>query len=844
MCTFFILTILINSYNAPNISYLYQIKNNNWDFSKFAQKHPTFHFLFFDKDYYFTFLDNLTKYDLPDYCPNNITSLFSAIVCNNYTKKCYPLISNNSFFAKEIKSKNELLTLRQNTDINNNVNGIKLSRKGESVNIDGQTFYYDITHEFYCNKLLDLTHPSSQNTEIKIEKDEKNTNFYHIILKHKSIYGCPSTFLSTQQNDNFITSNKSTFSNETHFIFEEGDYVIDIDISDYNHATSWSTNVTAYGKINNYQLFYQPSLPIRCPQGFFCDSSDDDSTVWLCSGTNCTSYGILKNGFNVSLAPIGGLSEGIIVNYEGNHNRTTSVTYECDRSLLNDTNKSEGQKIRLPYGLRIFDGGQKIFFSIGVSSSCAKSTSKDPSPFPSVHIPMPKNSSSSQTPAPDPSTVSTSNFFVKNFTHFTTFSLDEISQPLFRGNVPILVDGELGVMYTEFSPWDEVDCPTGWICPAGSQSNIWGCWIASEDDIKNKRSTKNINGFPVPYCHPIGDWRICAHLSPLAPNELDRGVILKFCGAYEITGEMKIECDRYESPSFFSLHQTSAIFHRSLTGPDVTYNLSSSLVCPREFQPILFPSPAPKPTPTYDPTKTVNYHFTSPILNKSKIDTDLSYYSQSQQWTVLRENFTYELSFIIFNPSDQVKCPDSYKCQDFDLANAWKCTKENYCFPIGDSRYNLSFYLNDQNDLKKGVRAVYAGGFAGFKFELNLTCDHSKKDRLLEFADVNLQKTDSLTISVSASTSFVCPVFADDSDGVDGNDKISIGSMIILSLLIFGILYISIGCFLVFLKKGVIEMPNAEFWSEFLIDVKTAALFLAKCGNTESQKERKSYSII
>ena len=88
----------------------------------------------------------------------------------------------------------------------------------------------------------------------------------------------------------------------------------------------------------------------------------------------------------------------------------------------------------------------------------------------------------------------------------------------------------------------------------------------------------------------------------------------------------------------------------------------------------------------------------------------------------------------------------------------------------------------------------------------------------------------------------MCPAFTDDSDDGIDNSKVSIGSMFILILLILMILYISGGCFLIYLKTGVIEMPNLEFWSEFFIDLKTAVLFLITCGNTESQKERRKYS--
>lgn len=1032
MDLFFIILFFVYPFNIPLDNYSFRFQNIIWNFSDFSQIRNIFRFNFDGNDYYLTLFDILTKFDLPLYCNSNIFSLFSVIMCNNISKKCYPLVSNKNFVAKKFKN----TKIGQKDKYYSYSNGIILSKDGEPVYIKGQYFTFKIIYEIYCNKVTNSTANLFLNPNAQLIKDIKASNSYHLVVKLISPYGCPSHFslklpqptpyynpiiplffkqyskssppeintnfsrLSSQwqygtripikilqknrrkiflkifkekvsqknyflyyqpseriycpfknaclgetnlssawlceadhkkcqnfgvysnltkiensKSDNYsviithyhpslrrqtevrlgcdrsfpsgfikfkeeaefvadedssqklvlfghtseiceknISLKKSLFSNQTRFVFKEGDYKIDIDISDYNRNEShWVASVAAYGPVHEYQLHFQPAGGIPCPDGCSCvdqfknskktksgrkdafdrkiksdkkgqfdrkmkDDFSENSTIYLCHEKVCHSYGYLSKGINSSLAAIGGMNGGVSVFYRGSMNRSAVVTFECDRS--------QEASLRMPTGVKLF--GDTLHFSVGASDACPFSDVPDPSPLPSVHIPMPKNTSATPTPSP----LLSPNFFVRNLTHYISLPVDTLEQPVFRGGLPLLVDMELGVMYSEFSPWGLLECPDGWICTAGQQANLWGCWM------QPKEAGQNSPDFP--YCHPIGDKRICSNLAPIAPNNLDRGVTMKYCGAHAMFSEMRVECDRKGSPAALSLHGTSTIFHRSLNGHYVSYNMSSSLVCPKEFTVIPLPSPKPSPGPPIDPTKSVKYTFQSSVQNSTRIDVDMRTFQQSQQWTVFTENELFELSFIIFNPSQQVKCPLNFECIDSNESNIWKCSKKRECYSLGDSRCNLSFALNDENDIKKGISVVYDGGYGGFSFEVVMICDESRKDKLLEFGKVNYINSQNLTVSVSVLTSFACPVQVEVI--VDDEMRVSPGSMFILALLIAGILYLSVGSLLMLLKTGVIEMPNSGFWREFIVNVKTGAMFLLACGKTRSDIKRNEYS--
>lgn len=829
------LILLIYSNHNQIGPYSFQIESEIWNFSNLVNNnHQVFSFRQGDNIFYTTFLDNLTTKDLPGFFFNDQSNIFSAIKCNLFSRKCYPLISNKAFNIRKI------------SNITDEKNGILFHGQGEPFVIDNKYFRYEISHYFYCNSAI----TNHSNPTFLLTKNETIEGLYHLSIKYESIYGCSSPrFYPVQSNNSHKPSIglKSTFSTlnmkermkptpypipDTILPFTKGDYKIELNLSKYSNK--YEANVYSYGLIHNYQLFYNPTDSIQCPEGFECND-DDEAIVWLCTNKKCDAYGLLQNNFQSQLAYFSGITSAVIITYFGENGKSAPVTFECDRSFLNDD--SSNSSIRLPNGINLINS--TLSFSVGVKEACPVSTIPNPSPLPDVHIPMPQ-SDVFPSPNPNPSSL----FFVRNSTHYTAFEIAQLTQNVFRGNLPLLVDQSFGVMYTEYSPWNLIECPKGWQCPFAKEANFWGCWETNADDILSYEDDNiKSNADLIPYCHPLGDKRIDTKMIPIAPNHLERGVLLRYAGANGISAEMKIECNNLSSPPLLLLDSSSIIFHRALSGPDVSYNLSSSLVCPQEFRNPMFPTPLPNPTPSFDPDKTVVYQYKSPIISKKRIKLDLSVLQEIQQWVVFGLDDSYELAFLAFNPSQQIECPSNYDCGEMEPANAWKCSKSNKCFSIADSRYDLLFDLINKTDLSAGVSVEYKGGFANYSFRINMICKPTKTGRLLELPDVSIQDSaDIRLLIIDVLTNYSCPVSIDGKDGDSDFLYISGGSIFLLILLISIIFYLTIGSIIVYHKTGIISLPNSEFWTEFCQSVATGFMHLFSCCNFKKQSHKRSYT--
>ena len=138
---FHLLIILIYSNNNQIGPYTFQIGNEIWNFSNLVNNnHQVFRFRQGDNIFYTTFLDNLTTNDLPGFFFNDQSNIFSAIKCNFFSRKCYPLISNKAFHIRTI------------SNITDEKNGILFHGQGEPFVIDNMYFRYEISHHFSAGR--------------------------------------------------------------------------------------------------------------------------------------------------------------------------------------------------------------------------------------------------------------------------------------------------------------------------------------------------------------------------------------------------------------------------------------------------------------------------------------------------------------------------------------------------------------------------------------------------------------------------------------------------------------------------------------------------------------------
>ncbi|OHS97764.1 hypothetical protein TRFO_35938 [Tritrichomonas foetus] len=854
--------------------------SSSWNLTRIFNQQTVDHFIIEDNDYYFLFHQILPQRLFSFY--SNVPKSSPAVLCHNSTKICHQILSKSyDCFAKPIDGdKGIAFTMKE----------ISTSRKDAGL-------IYEIEHEFLCD-------PKSNFSRIEFKKKivhKKEIN--HIKIFHHSNLGCPAKYLKSNE-----LSKKS--GKDLHFVFTQGDYQIDINLSSLNSKTGLPrySKVVSYNKIHSHILYFQPTIEMTNPKNYIedydtnqyqnnqilqmnkhnsnnhrklvrhhrfnhqnidkkisddvltdnyhnCEGNGENETgiAWVYNTVenSCSSFGKITKNLTAYLNKIS-IMNGIVVHYGD----TLTVHYECDESLKDD-------ELRMPSGIILSTNNNNtvnsLKFSVASKSACAKGLGPTPSPPPIVRIPTPAKAT---TPTPTPIPSPNSRFFVRNSTHYTLFDLKQLKQETYRGDLQILINGEIGQFYTEYSPWSSLECPNSWECPEFEQSNLWGCWY-QEDMTK--------------YCHSIGDKHISTRLIPLAPNNLSRGVSLRYGGAYGISGELRIACDEENAPEAFSFHESSATFHRSLSGPEISYNLTSSLVCPKKFTIPPHPTPMPEPTPSFDPDKDVNLVFKSKIMNKTRIILDLSGLQQTEQFTVLAHNQSFELDFILFNAEKQVNCPTDYECIDQSQAtnqsshtsskfssdassfyasssnkyhnvtmsskdvnsNVWKCLQDGKCFSIGDSRYDLMFELINEDDLNDGVSVTYGGGYAGHSFRILMKCDSTKTGKLLEFSELNFQN-DPKIVTVNVETSFVCPTPVDILDFT-----FSGGSAFILVVSVLIVFYLTVGVLVTLIKTGVIEFPNKEFWREFIECVKTASNFIFLCGKSEKEHEdNQKYNVL
>ena len=438
-----------------------------------------------------------------------------------------------------------------------------------------------------------------------------------------------------------------------------------------------------------------------------------------------------------------------------------------------------------------------------------------------VAPPMPKKGPT-PTPSykPDPHSI----IFTQNSTHFVAFDLSWYNNSTFQGSIPFTVDQRRGLLYYQFSPWELKDCPRGYKCGGSNQANVYACWF---DYDAGK------------YCHQIGDKRIYVYTS-----ELDTGYRIQYGGAFDIKVEMRISCDKSipEEP-LFSFDNTFSSYNRAMTGPEFSFNVSSSSACPKAFE--IPPRYTPFPIPTQTPNPSYN-----PLLSlvdendDGVIDFHLDRLNFSTPVIALKHNESYQRPMFHISPTQQIQCPDNYLCEGMDIGNIWKCTtnqENNYCFTVGDLRYGLEMTLVKD----EVVRVTYKGGINNYTTQITYFCDNSENDESSFFyndnyGDIGIEE-DYPLIKFFGRTKEACRVPVPPSEFSSGGE---------VSCLIFTILYLLfttyffIGVLVYYFKDRTGKFPNAGFWTTFFEYVKIGATSCCKKQNTPQLSNSQNYDAL
>lgn len=635
---------------------------------------------------------------------------------------------------------------------------------------------------------------------------EKNGD--QLLLKLRAKNSCPDFIPDpTPQPESNCFFNKTNSD-------QRSTIILNLTEHDKGDMHGWSSSVTWGTKKGT--LYYEPCDNAICPVDAYCEG-DEDATVFLCeTGSDgkpdCIGYGLLDNPIRMYFNNNYDITEGVKVEYTGDFKRYATVRWACDDSL-------QANEIKMPSTVNL--AGRELSFTVYSKGACGSGN-----PQPRHYHPPKPTPPTAPTPTPQPS-VNPNDIYVINNTHYILTPLASYKQDIFRDNITLLGPGAIqGTIYTEFHPWNFIPCPSGYECSAGHKdSNFWACWV----DDNNKK-----------YCHSIGDVRILNAMQPRTVSNPDAGAELHFGGVWGLDVYFDIECNPYEEED--SIPFDHATFLRYDQGGRVssrfyTY-LDSGAVCPRRFEQI--PIPAPQPTMTPKPKYKPQYTYQS----ESDKDGNCILVNLTQLPNYYDELITvgihpkFQRNLYRYYPTEPGLPPSGYQVLDSSnqndvvRANVWRCFNSSdgrsVCHAAGNSDISLRYELSKEDDLNGGVSLIYEGGYGGWSTKIQLMCNESVAKDKIDFDDVGYLQPSEKIPTIYTHTRMACLVKAP--HVIVDRNSITGGGVFLLIVIVVTICYLLVGLMINFIKGGLIELPNKDFWEEFGACVYTAVLFIFTCG--------------
>ena len=576
---------------------------------------------------------------------------------------------------------------------------------------------------------------------------------------------------------------------------------------DYKGYVQEVTVESEFGRTKQ-RLHFQPCGAIYCPSDASCDQFED-AFIWLCKegqvGTDlydCDPYGLWENNATTTFVLAENPDAGIQMYYKGGDYLSAKVVYECDKNM------PEGEA-RLDNTVSV--KGTTLTLTVRTKESCGDN---DP-----AQRFTPKWPQKGATPTPTPFVHPQPNLFIENQTHFVIVDLHDADPAVDEQSFLVANNGKIASIKHFYAPYDEYKCPSGYDCKEFANYNAtgWVCWT----DEKNKD-----------VCFPDASIRNRISMVPLS-NDLSEGMTITYNGGYAVDLEINIGCD-YNAARDIPL-TSGASFQQSHDGNiQLSFDTTSSMVCPREYYKPYVPRYTPTPTPDPDIANNIKWdddfeedgHMVELDLRRvpSKVVADVA----------LGTGIKYERNTIVWSPVDQISCPENYDCGEFGPNNVWKCfvgDSGRQCYPIGNAKYGVSLGLApNQKGIWADASATYNGGISS-KTTFLFVCNSSVPESDVWIDPVGeLGQTMNKNFLIYVHSSNVCwdkhidPVY----------NSVS-GGAIFLSIFGIGtIIYIIIGGIITFFVTGQMGIPHGEFWKEFFACVADGAVFIGTCGRMRS----------
>ena len=633
---------------------------------------------------------------------------------------------------------------------------------------------------FQLNVKCDNVYPAGH---LLVQKAEFTKDKSHLTVTAEAKDACPRTVPTPAP------------GGECNLHFENGGYSVNLDLAKYKGSRDnpYNVSVTRKGQIVSnlsFWLLYTPCDHMLCPDGYDC-GGDEDAYVWLCEKGEkmpgkqffCSGYGLAQN--NISAAPSEGyIFQGIDVTMAGENKLQSIAHWKCDKTLGDTEVKFEDY---------VYVEGNTIKFDVAAKGACASGSG--PTPTPPARV-FPRTPVLGSTPTPWPLPSPNPIGLVHNDTHYIIVNLEQLQErtPLITDQ-QLMIRGKNTTTHTEWSSWKQLDCPDNWNCGQFTKANLWQCWFDADWNH---------------YCHPVADKYVPGYkVNALDPDNLERGINIIYEGQLGVNMEIMAQCDK--TVNGLPIGNSLVMYQDSTANAEWTFFTKTSLACPQPFDNPNVPT-KPRPEPPEDaPQQT----YLSGIANGETIEVNLDKMISVVEPLVMGMpgRFGYHKAELHYSPITLIGCPKNKHCGTYadDKANVWKCIgNHSYetCYPVGDRRYGLTMEIADETNEYGGISVNYEGGAGNHEIHMNFQCNMTVPYGTFEFDETGVETPQGVMV-VFAHTRHVCPGHAISPIGGGG----AIFLIIVFSLMVG---YFGVGTLVMFVIKGVVEIPFADFWQEFL----------------------------
>lgn len=567
---------------------------------------------------------------------------------------------------------------------------------------------------------------------------------------------------------------------------------------------------TPLGGNSTVRMHFQPCGSIYCPKDAKCDQFED-AYLWICKPVtihtdkyDCDPYGLAEHNVTTQFVDPYNFHSGIQMKYRGGDNLEAYVTYLCDESLADN-------EIRIDNTVEVSQS------TLRLEARTKQACSSGENPDWHFYLPWPHKD---VTPTPTPLVHPQTTLFMRNETHHVALTLSAADREIDEQEFDIASRGKRCHIWHFFAPDGNITCPTGWDCK--EFSNMTGAgWICYKNEQKEK------------VCFPDAVRTNIMTMRAL-DGSMDKGAEIVYNGVYNYDLELNVYCDK-DSPYDLPLSSAPSYHLNTATGgQEISFESTSSMVCPKKFATPRYP--VVKPTATPNPQILANISWDQDFDEDGhQVELNFNRIPDTMQSDIAlgAPPSAYELATIVYSPVDRIPCPADYKCPDMEKGNIWKCFKnetDKYCYVIGNAEYGMNTELAPNNGyIHADVAATYWGGANGARTTLLFVCNHSVPKDTIRFDPVGVQRYNGKAAYaiMYVHTMNVCW-------DVNKESGLSGGAIFLTIVFVGATLYFAGGALVMFFIKGTVALPNAAFWESFWAAVQTGAVYLFTCGKKTS----------